>query len=144
MATHGPTSWLGHGVSESRSVLREPPGAQTGLWGPSGACLLRVPGHGSADAQSLGGGPAPSPGGGQQEAAWTLLARRVRSPGAPPALGLGRELRVAGRREPSSQVLEDVEGQTADQGDDGHFPQEGQRGDEVHVCGQTEHSGGRG
>lgn len=90
------------------------------------------------------GGPAQSPGGGQQEAAWTLPARRVRSPGSPPALGLGRELRVAGRREPSSQVLEDVEGQTADQGDDGHFPQEGQRGDEVHVCGQTEHSGGRG
>lgn len=57
MATHGPTSWLGHGVSESRSVLREPPGAQTGLWGPSGACLLRVPGHGSAEAQSLAAGP---------------------------------------------------------------------------------------
>lgn len=103
-----------------------------------------MPGRGSAEAQSLSGGPAQSPGDGQQEAAWTLPARRVRSPGSPPALGLGRELRVAGRREPSSQVLEDVEGQTADQGDDGHFPQEGQRGDEVHVCGETEHSGGRG
>lgn len=64
-------------------------------------------------------------------------AWRERSPGSPSALGLGRELRVAGRREPASQVLQDVEGQTADQSDDGHFPQEGQRGDEVHVCGQT-------
>ena len=60
MATHGPTSWLGHGVSESRSVLRELPGAQTGPRGPSGACLPRVPGRGSAEAQSLSGGPAHS------------------------------------------------------------------------------------
>ena len=47
--------------------------------------------------------------------------------------GLGGELGVVGWREAPPQVLEDVEGQTAHQGDDRHFPQERHRGDEVHV-----------
>lgn len=51
-----------------------------------------------------------------------------------PAHGLRRELRVAGGRKPSSQVLEDVERETADQSDDRDFPEEGQGGDEVHIC----------
>lgn len=47
---------------------------------------------------------------------------------------LRRELRVAGRGEPSAQVLENVQGEAADQSDDGHLPQERQSGDEVHIC----------
>lgn len=43
------------------------------------------------------------------------------------------ELGVAGRREASTQVLEDVKRQAAHQRDDGHLPQERYRGDEVHV-----------
>lgn len=46
---------------------------------------------------------------------------------------LGGQLGVAGRGEAPAQVLEDVKGQAADQRDDGHLPQERQRGDEVHV-----------
>lgn len=49
---------------------------------------------------------------------------------------LRRELRVAGRGEPSPQVLENVQGQAADQSDHGHLPQERQSGDEVHICKQ--------
>lgn len=56
-----------------------------------------------------------------------------------PARSLRCELRVAGGREPSSQVLEDVERETADQGDDRDFPEERQRGDEVHICKPGEH-----
>lgn len=41
-------------------------------------------------------------------------------PRGPLPLGLGRELRVAGR-EPSSQVLEDVEGRQLTRGDDDTF-----------------------
>lgn len=47
---------------------------------------------------------------------------------------LGRELRVAGGRKPPSQVLEDVEGQAAHQGDDSDLPQERQGGNEVNIC----------
>lgn len=43
------------------------------------------------------------------------------------------ELGVAGRREASTQVLEDVKRQAAHQRDDGHLPQERYCGDEVHV-----------
>lgn len=46
---------------------------------------------------------------------------------------LGGQLGVAGWGEAPAQVLEDVKGQAADQRDDGHLPQERQRGDEVHV-----------
>lgn len=46
---------------------------------------------------------------------------------------LGRELRVAGGRKPPSQVLEDVEGQAAHQGDDSDLPQERQGGNEVNI-----------
>lgn len=46
---------------------------------------------------------------------------------------LGGQLGVAGRGEAPAQVLQDVEGQAADQGDDGHLPQERHRGDEVDV-----------
>lgn len=46
---------------------------------------------------------------------------------------LGGQLGVARRGETPAQVLEDVEGQAADQRDDGHLPQERHRGDEVDV-----------
>lgn len=49
------------------------------------------------------------------------------------SLPLRGELGVAGRREASTQVLEDVERQAAHQRDDGHLPQERHRGDKVHV-----------
>lgn len=52
----------------------------------------------------------------------------------PAAAALGRELRVAGGRKPPSQVLEDVEGQAAHQGDDSDLPQERQGGNEVNIC----------
>lgn len=55
-----------------------------------------------------------------------------------PPCSLRRELRVAGGRESSPQVLEDVEGETADQGDDRHLPEEGQGGDEVDICKQED------
>lgn len=143
MVMHVSTPGLSHGVSESRSVLHESPGAQA-LGGPP------APASHVCQAGGLRGSPEP----GRQAHPWApdphspravvnkkQLGRCPtwceRSPGSPLALSLGRELRVAGRREPASQVLEDVEGQTADQSDDRHFPQEGQRGDEVHVCGQT-------
>lgn len=78
--------------------------------------------------------PAKSTGGGDYQPDLTSVHREgVETGSSPRAHSLGRELGVAGRGEPSSQVLEDVEGQTADQSDDGHFPQEGQSGDEVHV-----------
>lgn len=51
-----------------------------------------------------------------------------------PGAALGRELRVAGGRKPPSQVLEDVEGQAAHQGDDSDLPQERQGGNEVNIC----------
>lgn len=47
---------------------------------------------------------------------------------------LGRELRIAWGRKPSSQVLQDVEGKAAHQGDDGDFPQERQSCNEVDIC----------
>lgn len=46
---------------------------------------------------------------------------------------LGGQLGVAGRGEAPAQVLEDVERQAADQGDDRHLPQERHRGDEVDI-----------
>lgn len=64
--------------------------------------------------------------------------RRDQSP-----LHLWCELRVAGRGEPSSQILEDVQGETADQSDNRDFPQERQRGNEVHIDElMQEHQGG--
>lgn len=51
-----------------------------------------------------------------------------------PGAALGRELGVAGGRKPPSQVLEDVEGQAAHQGDDSDLPQERQGGNEVNIC----------
>lgn len=49
---------------------------------------------------------------------------------------LGGQLGVAGRREASAQVFQDVQGQAADQRDDGHLPNERQRGDEIDICGR--------
>lgn len=46
---------------------------------------------------------------------------------------LGGELGIVGRGEAPTQVLEDVEGQAADQRDGRHLPQERRRGDEVHI-----------
>lgn len=50
-------------------------------------------------------------------------------------LDLGGQLGVAGRREASAQVFQDVQGQAADQRDDSHLPNERKCGDEVHICG---------
>lgn len=50
---------------------------------------------------------------------------------APPTLR--RELGVAGWREASAKVLEDVKRQATHQRDGGHLPQERHRGDKVHV-----------
>lgn len=55
-----------------------------------------------------------------------------------PPCSLRRELRVARGRESSPQILEDVEGETADQSDDRHLPEEGQGGDEVDICKQED------
>lgn len=54
------------------------------------------------------------------------------------SLTLRGELGVAGRREASTQVLEDVKRQAAHQRDDGHLPQERHRGDKVHVWEEEE------
>lgn len=48
-------------------------------------------------------------------------------------LVLRGQLGVIGWREASAQVLEDVQGQTAHQRDDGHFPQERYGGDEINI-----------
>lgn len=48
-------------------------------------------------------------------------------------LGLRGQLGVIGWREASAQVLEDVQGQTAHQRDDSHFPQERYGGDEINI-----------
>lgn len=53
-------------------------------------------------------------------------------------LTLRGELGVAGRREASTQVLEDVKRQAAHQRDDSHLPQERHRDDKVHVWEEEE------
>lgn len=47
---------------------------------------------------------------------------------------LGRELRIAWGRKPTSQVLQDVKGKAAHQSDDSDFPQERQSCNEVNIC----------
>ena len=95
---HVSTSGLSHGVSESRSVLHESPGAQA-LGGPP------APASHVCQAGGLCGSPEP----GRQAHPWApdphspravvnkkqlgrCPAWCERSPGFPPALGLGREL----------------------------------------------------
>lgn len=52
--------------------------------------------------------------------------------------GLRGELGVAGRREASAQVLEDVKRQATHQRDGGHLPQERHRGDKIHIWAEEE------
>lgn len=63
-------------------------------------------------------------------------------PGVTTGRGSSRSLRgelgVAGRREASAQVLEDVKRQATHQRDGGHLPQERHRGDKMHVWAEEE------
>lgn len=128
-------SWLSHPQGHIHIHSRQNHGVHTGRAGSLGLPPVY---SGRLQAEPLlvhtaRAAPPAEPSGGQDKRTELCPAGEQGPDARHRAHSLRGELGVAGRGEPSAQVLEDVEGQAADQGDNRDFPQEGQSGDEVHI-----------